>query len=204
MDNNFCELAILTNEKSKSHNCIILTLPKKDLIVKLNEENQYYYVFFKAIMMNMVCNQNATKTELIGTGILTTGEGCFVYNNNIQIAAQTIINIKSTNRYIVSNFTHFAEENFRKIQRYVINAEDLTILNKNFEDIKEKINEDKVLQEKVRQSKNKEKTTKFQIGILSAILICAAIFATIDCYMKFTRNRTQGTNVSLHHWNERN
>lgn len=138
-ENHFCELSILQNTKETSENCVTFPLIAKDLFIRLNDENEYYFVILKPLKFNIDCNGEISHKWINKTGIISINNGCLMYNDAVQIAAQTIINIRKQNNYIISNFTQSIPKNKTIIYKYEVNTNDLAVLNKNFENIKIKI-----------------------------------------------------------------
>lgn len=135
--------------------------------------------------------------ELNHTGIITMSNECIMYNDRIQLAAHTVININDELKYIVNNITpNTEEENITKIHEYVIEPDDLALMNTNFEDIKQKIKQDKVLQEKL--SIINERTEYFGINFGWLIVTLISIVATIViAYLKFKKRKGPNINVTL-------
>lgn len=86
----YCELAILLKSNSELNNCIVKTIPKKDLFIKIKDSDQYYFVLLNKTHATQNCNGKNENIELEGTGILTINESCSIFNANFRIASQSI------------------------------------------------------------------------------------------------------------------
>lgn len=76
-DKEYCELAILKNQQIKTEICVALPLNPKDMFIKINELNQYYFVILKPLIIKINCKENITTKVISGTGILTLNEECY-------------------------------------------------------------------------------------------------------------------------------
>lgn len=192
--NDSCLLAALSNKNTG--NCVIYALPFKNLIIKRNEENEYYFVFVKAMLMNVKCNGNTTQINLHGTGIIKIGKNCIIYNNFIQLAAHSTITVEKQNKYVFKNFSlKINDSNIIKTHNLVVNQGDLPLLNENFENIKQKIAEDKIAQEILLKDQ-----TKFDIPILeidgNAVILAGTIIVIVIVF-KCKKKCGKGVNVTV-------
>lgn len=85
VNHDFCEIAILLNDRSKAENCKLQSLPQENLIIKTDEINKYYFALTRTIELILECKSNVTKINLNGTGILSIEQDCLVYNGKIHI-----------------------------------------------------------------------------------------------------------------------
>lgn len=178
-DSSYCELDILKNNKDQSKNCKTYSIPQKDILLKLNQDNQYYFYVIKPIKMIAKCGNKTNNVTLNNTGIMSIPNNCLVYNERIQIAAQSQMNIRKELKYIVSNYTD-TNRTITKTQEQSFDQEDLFVSNQNFEDIKNKI-----LQETINYKKWLEDNKGFSFtSILTFIAIGITLIMSIICAIK--------------------
>lgn len=190
-ENSFCELAILLKQQEKSEYCVAVPLKARDMFIKINDFNQYYFVVFKPMIIKVNCNNNFSNEVINGTGILTINDGCNIYNNFVQITPQTVTKVRTLNKFIVSKFTPYVQTNKRIIFKYEMGKNELDILDKNFEDIKTSLTENRKQGESATIQSFKLNKYNFGWGIPIVIFI-------LYCYCKCKKGTDNNINVNLH------
>lgn len=175
-DGKFCELSILSNNVSMSNKCTITTVPLRNVILKLKVINQYYFAFIRSEIFNVNCNHNVTQIVLNGTGIMSISEGCYIYNDNINIAAQSVLRMKTKHKFISSNFSLLNQEKSQAIQKLIFDEKELIIMDTNFENIKAKINEEqKEFRTRIEQFEDNHKIST-EYTFITMIVALAIIY----------------------------
>lgn len=180
--NNFCELEILS--QTATNNCIFKQLPKRDIFIKILNTNQYYFAVMKPTKAVSNCKAKTETIILNGTGILTISEGCNVYNEKFRMISQKESTVTTQNNYILSNFKPIDTVQNKEIHKYVMNSKELTEINNNFEDLKERIKYSKIEQTMKIKNNQIEKTTIFtktHTGISLGTIIIVAIVVWYIC-----------------------
>lgn len=179
VNNNFCELEVLLQSKEIANTCNFKQIPKKDILIKILDTNQYYFVILEPTNAITHCNGKTETIKLNGTGILTIANGCKVYNEKFRMISQTENTVATQNNYIISKFKAMETINKKTIQKYVMTSQDLTEINNEFEVLKEQIKYSKMEQTIKIKNKELEKRTiftKVNTGLsLTTIIIIAII-----------------------------
>lgn len=136
-NNNYCELITLLNANETTHNCIIKNVPKRNMIFKIRNTNQYYFVAVDSILAKAQCGKEVINVVLNETGIITVSNGCILYNQNFRISSKSTNTIKKTIHFQASQFLPMKTD-IKDEYKIVTSTQDLQALNKEFEEIKEK------------------------------------------------------------------
>lgn len=182
----YCELAILLHSEDEENNCIIKTIPKKDIFMKIKNSNQYYFVMINPTNATKICDGKSENIHLEDTGLLTINDSCSILNTKFEITSQSINVLNRKNEYVSSSFIPY-KSNEKKINKYIMNKKDLGDINKEFETIKNQIKYDEILQE---HNKRKNQYMQFlpthiQNGInLSTTTLVIVIFIILIYYYK--------------------
>lgn len=59
-NNNYCELISLLNAEEPIHNCVVKEIPKRNMIIKIPDTNQYYFIAVEPIAVIAQCGHNFT------------------------------------------------------------------------------------------------------------------------------------------------
>lgn len=89
-----CELTILLDPKPISINsiCNILSLPKKNYIIPLYQNNSYYCLINEPIQIKTTCPGKSIRHKELGeTGIVTINPGCSIITNEMRFTAENNI-----------------------------------------------------------------------------------------------------------------
>lgn len=209
-ENDICEIDILINIKPELYSCITQLISKRDLFIKLNDNNQYYFVIIQKSQFNVSCNGNYSIVCMQGTGILTVPHDCFLANNNIQIYDKQIYNIGKEYKYIVSKYTPPVEQYRKVIFKFEWkNNDKMTVLDSNFEALKQDLiyqqTQIESMQKKIKTSQGTEYESfnfEFILYILSGII--TIIITIVTTYLKFKKMKKRSTVVNINLQNQTN
>lgn len=207
--NHFCELAILSNEQEKSDTCNTQIIDKNDLFIKTGATNQFYYVIRNKCFLRANCNENITDITLTDTGLITINDGCYVFNTNIQIMGQSLIDVKHTDTFYTSNFSIPVRKFRRTLYQFEYNDSNIALLNKNFEQLKNDI----IVEQKKNHNDIKKMhvvddssnsfwsylfnfETYINLILIASGLLTSVLAVLVTCY-KIKKIRNRGVNVSL-------
>jgi hypothetical protein len=172
----YCELALLLKTEDDINNCIIKTIPQRDLFIKIKNSDQFYFVFINKTHATKTCGEKVNDIVLEGTGLITINESCNIMNSKFRIASQSIDILYKQNEYISSNF----KINVAKKQtenKYIINDSDLNNINAEFEILKEKLKTEEIMHSyHIKHANTNSIGQKIQTGIsysTAIIAICA-------------------------------
>lgn len=154
-NNNYCELITLLNANETSHNCAIKTVPKRNMIFKIRNTNQYYFVAVENILAKAQCGKQVNNIVLNETGIITVSNGCILYNQNFRISSKSTNTITRTVHFQASQFLPIKSDN-KDQYKIVTSNEELKALNKDYEIIKEKAKNIEII-EKIEVETSKQK-----------------------------------------------
>jgi IS1 family transposase len=194
---NYCELTILLKTHHSSHNCVFKILPKKDLFIKIQKSDQYYYVVNKEMNFTTKCGEKDDMISLNGTGFITINDSCSIYNQFLRIESQSTTGLYKNMNYVQNTFTPIINKNPDKY-KFIINDKELNDLNKEFEKIKEKLKYDENF-DNLSMTENWAKyqeTAKIQSGInistsiiiLFVVLVSIYILGELRDHKKNNRN----------------
>lgn len=157
--NNFCELTLLTNAFEESNNCVIKTIPRRDLFIKLHFKGQYYFITNKTVLAKSDCHGKTNDIKINGSGIISIGAGCSLYNQNFRITIQVNRGMKIDKKY-ESSLVQVTEKNVtsqikkNNNNKYIVPENGMISLNENYEKIKEQLKFNKILQDIEMEKKN--------------------------------------------------
>lgn len=124
-----------------------------------------------------------------GTGILSLGNGCIVFNQKFRLEAQALSKINKNMEYVVSNFKPI-NVNEKVKQKNVIANLDLGKLNQNFDNIREKLKYEEMLEKvKIQTDESIESTSdSFHLSFSIILVLIAMIVGTLY----FLKIKSQG------------
>lgn len=202
--NNFCELALLSNHVHDTYKCAVHTIPPRDLFIKMNEENQYYYSLFENDTVRAICNKNSTILELFDSGILTINDGCYIDNGYMQIMGQSIVNVKKDNTYFINKHQPVFKPYKKMIKTLDWKSNELLYF-KDFENLKEETRKNidmirELKKEIVIPSVEPEKEVSFfdsYVNIACVIFgLITAILAVVTSFLQM-KKKTKGINIAF-------
>lgn len=198
---NYCELTILLKTQHSSHNCVFKVLPKKDLFIKIQNSDQYYYVVNKEMNFTTKCGEINDVISLKGTGFITINDSCSIYNQFLRIESQSTIGLYKNMNYVQNTFTPIINKTPDKY-KFIINDKELNDLSKEFEKIKEKLK----YEENFDNLSIAENWAKYQetaqiqsgINISTSIIIFVVVLAGIYILGELhNHKRSNGTQVRV-------
>lgn len=190
-ENGYIKLAIINaNAFDESNKCIVNTI-----LVKTHYRGQYYFITNNAVSAKSDCHGITKDIKINGSGIISIGAGCTLYNQNFKITIQTNRGMRIDKKY-ESSLVHIVEKNIisqnkkNNNNKYIIPENGMINLNENYEKIKEQLKINKILQE-IEVEKNNNSTAQNISITIDLFYIFIFIITIIYVMIKISNRRSE-------------